>query len=93
MALPKTGTLKYKQTNGEWKHFATIFQGQWGEIINFDKNFTSEDFANIPVSDYGYRTVTVHKLNDSPTSPFATPSGPKTLENSKPYVTNPDEDF
>jgi hypothetical protein len=75
MALPRLGFLKYKQPNGEWKFIGTVFQGQYGDIVNFDKTFTAQDFEAIPVNNYGYRSVSFAKAKDAPpSSPFTTDS-------------------
>lgn len=70
MALPRLGHLKYKKPSGEWKFIATVYQGQYGDIVNFDKNFTAQDFEAIPVNNYGYRSVTFSKSKDAVQSPF-----------------------
>jgi hypothetical protein len=84
MSFDKVGTLKYKQANGEWKYFATVLRGRYGDLINFDKGFTAEDFDKIPVSAYGYRTVAIHPIKQE-TSPF--------IEESVKQALNPEEDF
>jgi hypothetical protein len=84
MSFNKVGTLKYKQANGEWKYFATVLRGRYGDIINFDKGFTAEDFDKIPVSAYGYRTVAIHPIKEEP-NPFN--------EVSEKQALNPEEDF
>jgi hypothetical protein len=78
--VQKIGYVRYRKGAKENKIIGTVFRGEYGDFINFDKNFTPQDFAAIPVSDFGYRTISIHLTHDEKATLASTTPKTKTDE-------------